>query len=150
MSFISVTRLRLRSVRYLPGFVLHTFGSLRQVRKAPGFRGGSLLPDRRWAFWTMTAWDNRESMRRYMTTGSHRTAMPRLLDWCDEASVVHWEQPEDAIPTWAWADKQMRETGRASKVHNPSSQHVTLTYRTPRTFGAGPIRPAKESARNSA
>ena len=150
MSFISVTRLRVRSVRYLPGFALHTFRSLRQVRKAPGFRGGSLLSDRRWTFWTMTAWDNRENMRSYMTTGSHRTAMPRLLDWCDEASVVHWDQPEGALPTWAEANKRMHETGRTSKVRNPSPQHAELNYRTPRVFGAGPIRPAKASARNSA
>ena len=149
MLFISVTRLRIRSVRYLPGFVVHTLGSLRQVRKAPGFRGGSLLPDRHWTFWTMTAWDDRESMRSYMTTGSHRTAMPRLLDWCDEASVVHWDQPEVALPTWAEADKRMHETGRASKVRNPSPQHAKLNYRTPRIFGAGPIRPANEAARSA-
>ena len=46
----------------------------------------------------MTAWDSQESMRRYMTTGSHKKAMPKLMKWCDEASVAHWEQEGDALP----------------------------------------------------
>lgn len=55
MPFVSIMRLRVRSVRFLPGFALHTLRSIRQVRHAPGFRGGSLLADRAWTFWTMTA-----------------------------------------------------------------------------------------------
>ena len=63
MPFVSVTRLRLRSVRFLPGFAWHNLRTLKQVKAAPGFRGGSVLADRRWAFWTLTAWDSREAMR---------------------------------------------------------------------------------------
>lgn len=99
MPFVSITRLRVRSFRFLPSFILHTLRSLRQVKEAAGFRGGSLLADRKWTFWTMTAWDSHDSMRAYMMNGSHRVAMPRLLDWCDEASVVHWDQPQDALPS---------------------------------------------------
>jgi hypothetical protein len=84
MPFISITRLRVRSVRFLPLFVLFAFRSLRQVKTAAGFQNGSLLADRDWTFWTMTAWDNQDSMRRFMAAGSHKEAMPRLLDWCDE------------------------------------------------------------------
>lgn len=141
MPFISVTRLRIRSIRFLPAFALDFFRTRRQVRTAPGFRGGSLLADRRWTFWTMTAWDNQQSMRSYMTAGDHRKAMPNLLDWCDEASVVHWDETEDALPSWQDADRHMRETGRASKVKRPSPQHATLKYRTPRVTIAGPILP---------
>src|ERR1700733_7105751 len=92
MIFVSLTRLRLRSFRFVPVFVLYMLRSLRQVKKATGFQHGALLADRRWTFWTMTAWDSHESMRQYMTTGSHKNAMPHLLYWCDEASVAHWNQ----------------------------------------------------------
>lgn len=140
MVFVSLTRLRIRSIRFVPLFVLHMLRTLRQVKKAPGFQHGALLADRSWTFWTMTAWDTHESMRQYMTTGSHKTAMPHLLNWCDEASVAHWNQPESTLPSWTDADQRMREGGRASKVRNPSPQHGNLSYRTPRTTGTGTIR----------
>lgn len=142
MPFVSVTRLRIRSFRFLPFFAVHTHRSLKQVKRAPGFKGGSLLPDKRWTFWTMTLWDTQESMRQYMVNGSHRTAMPHLLVWCDEASVVHWNQPEDTLPSWNEADSRMRHSGRASKVRFPSPHHADLTYQTPRLGRAGPIHPA--------
>jgi hypothetical protein len=90
----------------------------------------------------MTTWDNQESIRRFITAGSHRAAMPHLLDWCDEASVVHWEQLKGVLPSWEEADKRMRENGRVSKVRFPSSAHATLSYRPPRVTTAGPIRPS--------
>ena len=140
MIFVSLTRLRIRSFRFVPGFVLHTLRSLRQVKRAPGFHDGALLADRSWTFWTMTAWDREESMRQYTISGAHKQAMPHLLHWCDEASVAHWTQPEATLPSWIEADKLMRESGRASKVRHPSAQHASLGYRAPRTTTGGPIR----------
>jgi hypothetical protein len=145
MPFISITRLRVRSIRFLPYFVLYTYRSLRQVKTSFGFQGGGLLADRSWTFWTMTAWDSQESMRGFMATGSHRAAMPRLLEWCDEASVVHWDQAQTALPSWTEADQRMRASGRVSKVRNPSPQHATLTYRTPRVSADAAIRPVKKA-----
>ena len=143
MPFVSVTRLRLRSIRFLPAFAVHTLRSLRQVRGSAGFRGGSLLPDRRWTFWTLTVWDDRDAMRAYMTAGAHRTAMPKLLDWCDEASVVHWDAATPDLPGWPDADARMRVEGRPSKVHRPSADHQPMTFATPRLFGGGPITPTR-------
>jgi hypothetical protein len=127
-------------------FALHALRSIRQVKKAAGFQGGSLLPDRHWTFWTMTAWDSHESMRQYMIDGSHREAMTHLAYWCDEASVVHWEEPEDALPEWPEADRRMRESGRASKVKFPSPNHASRSYRPPMTAMAGVIRAAGAKA----
>ena len=141
MPFVSVTRLRLRSIRFLPVFAVHTLRSIRQVRGSAGFRGGSLLPDRRWTFWTLTVWDDRDAMRAYMTAGAHRTAMPKLLDWCDEASVVHWDDTDPAVPGWATADARMRREGRPSKVRRPSADHAAMTFAAARLTGGGTIRP---------
>lgn len=140
--FISLTRLRIRSIRFIPFFAVQTFQALQQVRKASGFQTGSLLPDRDWTYWTMTAWNSQESMRQFMSTGAHKTAMPHLMNWCDEASVTHWNQEENNLPTWEEADRRMRDSGRASKVLRPSSRHATLTYREPRTSGAASIHAA--------
>jgi heme-degrading monooxygenase HmoA len=133
MSFVSLTRLRVRSIRFMPFFAVHTTRSLRQVRKAHGFQTGALLPDRNWTFWTMTAWDDAESMRRFMTAGAHKIAMGHLMHWCDEASVAHWEQEGSLLPSWEEADRIMRASGRASKVNHPSAEHAGLNYRAPRT-----------------
>ena len=141
MPFVSVTRLRLRSVRFVPAFVLHNLRTLRQVRAAPGFRGGSLLADRALAFWTLTAWDNREAMETYLTTGPHRAAMPHLLDWCDEGAVVHWDQDGDGLPGWAEADRRLRKHGRPSKLRHPGPHHADLSFSPTRTTLNGPLRP---------
>ncbi|HLI20558.1 MAG TPA: hypothetical protein VKV32_05545, partial [Stellaceae bacterium] len=63
------------------------------------------------------------SMRSFMTTGAHRLVMPKILDWCDEASVVHWPQDGDNLPDWAIAEARMRTEGRTSRVRNPSPAH---------------------------
>ena len=81
-------------------------------------------------------------MRQYMITGPHKIAMPFLMDWCDEASVARWVQPEPALPSWTIADQRMRESGRASKVKHPSPHHANLSYRTPRTTRGGSIQKA--------
>jgi hypothetical protein len=140
MTFVSLTRLRIRSLRFMPLFAIYAFRSQRQVSRAPGFQSGALLADRSRAYWTMTAWDSEQSMRAYMTTGAHKKAMPHLLHWCDEASVAHWTQQDATLPSWTEADRRMREGGRASKVRNPSPEHASLSYRAPRTVGGALIR----------
>ena len=141
MPFISITRLRVRSARFLPAFALHTLRSIRQARGAAGFHGGALLVDRGRTFWTLTTWDAQDSMRGYMSAGAHRLAMPHLLDWCDEASVAHWTQPEDTLPSWGEVDRRMRESGRPSKVRHPSPQHAIMSFSRPRPLSAASIKP---------
>ncbi len=99
MVFVSLTRLRLRSIRFVPLFAIHAMRTQKQVQRAPGFKVGALLPDRNWTFWTMTAWDSQASMRAYMTDGAHKQAMPKLMEWCDEASVATGNNPERSCRT---------------------------------------------------
>jgi len=113
----------------MPGFAWYAVRSNAQVKRSKGFLRGGLLPDRQFTFWTMTAWESQEAMRAFMTSGAHMKAMPKLLDWCDEASVAHWTQEDEALPTWEEADKKMRMIGRASKVRHPSAAHAGLEYR---------------------
>jgi hypothetical protein len=142
MTFVSITRLRIRSWRFMPAFLIRTSATQRQVRIAPGFLGGALLADAGRTFWTMTLWRGQEDMRRYMASGAHLRAMPKLLGWCDEASVAHWIQDGDTAPDWAEADRRMRAQGRPSKLHHPAPGHATLAYDPPREGRSVPIRPA--------
>ncbi|QXQ06265.1 hypothetical protein KX816_19155 [Sphingosinicellaceae bacterium] len=141
MAYVSITRLRIRSLRFLPPFALHALRSNAQVKRAEGFLAGSLLPDRKLTFWTMTLWREQADMRRYMASGAHLRAMPMLIRWCDEASIVHWDQAGRDLPDWQDADRRMRAQGRPSKVGHPSPNHGDLSYRPPRTTAAAPIEP---------
>lgn len=143
MTFVSITRLRIRSLRFMPQFLIHTMWTGRQTKRADGFLDGSLLADRKRTFWTITIWRDQAAMRAYMTSGAHLKAMPKLLGWCDEASVVHWSQGNAVMPDWQEADRRMRMEGRSSKVLNPSPNHRNLTYHAPRTTRAVPIKPTE-------
>ena len=143
MPFVSVTRLRVRSIFFLPQFIVHAMRSSRQAQRAPGFLGGRLMRDSRDAFWTVTVWRDAKAMDAYRTTGAHRAAMPKLLHWCDEASVVHWMQDSNDVPLWIEAHERMVKDGRPSKVNHPSPNHSSHKIPAPRASRfANEIRPA--------
>ncbi len=141
MPLVSVTRARIRRVWSVPPFALAAFASLKQARGADGFLGGSVCPDRRLAFWTLTVWRSEDAMRAYILSGPHRGAMSKFAVWCDEASVVHWEQAGEAAPPWIEAAERMRRQGRPSKIRRPSRNHQTMTFADPRLSAAAPISP---------
>ncbi|MDX2229231.1 MAG: DUF3291 domain-containing protein [Leptolyngbyaceae cyanobacterium bins.349] len=124
MAFVSITRLRLRSPLYLLPFFRYAIPSAQQSATAPG----NLITQTRrvglTAYWTLTVWEDEASMRRYMTSGSHREAMPKLAQWCDEASTVHWVQETTTLPTWEEIQQRMMTQGRLYPVKYPSSHHA--------------------------
>ncbi len=120
MALISVTRLRLRSSRFLIPFFWHALRTTIQARRAPGNLDVKTTRAAGNAFWTLTAWEDEASMRAYRNSGPHRRAMPKLLEWCDEASVGHWEQATAELPDWREARRRMMAEGRLSKVKHPS------------------------------
>lgn len=136
MPLISVTRLRIRSVFYLPQFIWYAFKSQRQAERSKGFLGGRLMRDKGNAFWTLTAWVDAAAMRAYRGTGAHLKAMPKLLDWCDEASVANWEQQGAGLPTWAEAHSRMTAEGRMSKVRHPSERQLAKEIPAPASGGS--------------
>src|SRR5690349_14030720 len=88
VTFVSVTRLRLRSNWSLVPVMWETRKITRQARRTSGFLGGRLLSEAKKAFWTLTAWEDGSAMNVFRTQGAHGDVMPKLLEWCDEAAVV--------------------------------------------------------------
>lgn len=123
MTLVSITRLRLRSIRYLFPFVLRAQASNRQATKTPGCRGVLTRKTRGLTFWTLSLWDDEKSMRAFLRGSPHREAMPKLAQWCDEASVGHWPQEAAHFPAWDAATRLMQEHGHLSRVLNPSKAH---------------------------
>lgn len=126
MAFNSITRLRLRSFRTLPAFFREAAASSDQAARSAGFLGGALLPEGRMVFWTRTAWESEAAMKAYRDSDVHRAVMPKLIDWCDEASVAHWEG--EAASDWNEIYRRMVETGRSSRVRHPTADHTAKRY----------------------
>ena len=71
-------------------------------------------------------------MRSYISSGARRRVMPKLMDWCDEAYVGHWEQESAEHPDWIETHRQMKENERKSKVNNPSPVHLAFEIPEPK------------------
>src|SRR5579864_1537428 len=132
MAFISVTRLRMRSTRYLPPFLWEAMKITRQAQRPSGFLSGRLLVEGKRVFWTVTAWEESAAMNAFRTQGAHGGVMPKLLEWCDEAAVVHWTQISETLPSWQEAHHRMMKEGRPSKVKFASAAQVAYEIPEPR------------------
>lgn len=140
MPVVSVTRLRVRSWIYLPAFLIRTIRITRQAKKAPGNLAAKVLRDRHNTFWTSTSWASESAMRTFMLTPPHGPAMRKLLDWCDEAALVHWSQPSAQLPGWSEACERMQRDGRTSKVNHPSENHRRFVIPPPPAHARSEIR----------
>ena len=101
-------------------FVIQSFRAAQQAKSAEGNLSVSLLRQPQWAFWTRTVWTSQEAMRSYKISGVHRGVMRKLLEWCDEAALVHWTQALQQPPEWTEAREKMQAIGRTSNVNHPS------------------------------
>lgn len=72
---ISITRLRVRSLWFLPGFIFYALRSARQARSIPGNLDTGLLREANNTYWTRTAWQDETAMRAFMMAMPHRRAM---------------------------------------------------------------------------
>ena len=80
MVFVSVTRVRPRSLRCLLIVVLHSWRSRSQLRGTMGFIGRYLASGPRFGMWTVTVWDDEQSMREWIaqTQITIRAVLQRL------------------------------------------------------------------------
>ena len=132
MPFVSITRLRVRSWRYVPGFLIQSLRAALQAKRAPGSLAVSVLRDADRAFWTRTVWKDEAAMRTFMQSGVHRRVMSRLPEWCNEAALGHWVQDAAEPPSWAEAHRRLQAEGRRSRVSHPSEAQRRFEIREPR------------------
>jgi uncharacterized protein DUF3291 len=122
MPVVSVTRLHLRSVRFLPAFFWYSKKSARQAKKTPGNLGAKLRKTHGLAFWTLTMWQNRGALRTFVSASPHKEAMQRLPYWCDEGAFADWEEDSTQWPHWEEAAQRLSANGRLAQVLYPSAQ----------------------------
>ncbi len=133
MPVISITRLRVRSWRFMPAFAFYAIQTRQQSTRAPGNLGVDLFREPGNIFWTATAWESEAAIKQYMISGAHGKVMPKLMHWCDEASVARWSQDSTTLPSWPEAHRRMQTEGRRSKVRHPSAAHERFEIPTPKS-----------------
>jgi hypothetical protein len=129
LPLVSITRLRVRSWRFLPAFFVAALRSAFQARRARDNLAVTILREAHNTFWTRSIWASEAAMKSFMVSGVHRKVMPKLLNWCDEASVARWTSDLSQEPTWEEVHLRMQRDGRVSRVNHPSE--AQLLFRIP-------------------
>jgi len=111
-----------------------------QSAKAKGNSATKILKERKNTFWTATVWSDEAAMKNFMLAPPHRIAMRKLLEWCDEAALVHWTQEHSELPDWIAAHARLQNEGRRSKVNHPSGAHIAYELPRPRPGRTGELR----------
>lgn len=120
MAFITVNRVRIRTLRIIPVFTIAICMIYRQARRAPGCLGLRIYRTRGLAVWTVTAWTDETSMLKFRDSGPHGAVRPKKRQWFNEAAIAHWHQESCQLPSSSEAARRLRETGRLSIVLSPS------------------------------
>jgi len=80
----------------MPAFCWHTLTSLAQARKSSGIvRVGARIVDG--TYHTLTVWTDEASMRRFVSSGSHRVAMKNFRQL---GSGRTYGYASDFVPDW--------------------------------------------------
>jgi hypothetical protein len=131
MAIIAITRLRLRDPALLDEFFTAAADLLLQAQGADGSIRADAIADANDVWWTVSAWRTRGDMRRYTATEPHRSAMPRLDDWCDEATFADWEQEDNDLPDWETSHEFLIEHGTSAPLSHPSPANATRDFPAP-------------------
>lgn len=140
MPVVSITRLRVRSWLYLPAFFLRAIRIGKQAARSEGNLAVKIFADKRSTFWTSTCWQSEAAMRAFMLAPLHGPTMRKLLEWCDEASLVHWTQSDADLPSWSEAHRRLIAEGRPSKVNHPTAAHTAHDLPPPGASTRGEVR----------
>lgn len=121
MAFMTVNRVRVRSVWVWPVLAWVLWRIYRQARRAPGNLGVRVFTTCGRDLWTVTAWADEGAMRAFRDSGPHGRAKRKKPEWFDEAAVADWHQDHPTLPTVAEAAAILRAAGRPSYVRFPSA-----------------------------
>jgi hypothetical protein len=104
------SRFFLKSLRRVPAFLSSSVRIMRQADAASGIVGWSLGMDLfRLEFHTLSAWENADSLRRFVRDGSHRAALESFeQDMRRKSIFVYYEVFGRDIPL-TWKDAIARQ-----------------------------------------
>ena len=103
--FISVTYLELKSITKIFRFIKYNFRVVKQMKNTPGLlkqetRGRSL-----YRYYTLTAWNSKQSMLNFRNSEAHLEAMRITKSVATKADAINFES--DDLPGWKLAFQMM-------------------------------------------
>jgi nitrite reductase/ring-hydroxylating ferredoxin subunit len=106
-----LSRLPLATFRAMPKFFRFVFGIRRQLAESEGLIGYSLdAHPLAKEFWTLSVWEDRESLWRFVQRMPHTQAMQDLLPHMKQTEFFHFEVAGDSVPPdWQETKRRMRE-----------------------------------------
>lgn len=108
--YVSITRLKLKSIWRLREFIKMSNEIFEQAQNAPGNLNTKL--SNRWFryFYTQTHWNSREAMQQFVVNGAHREAMKQWKDIAMEIKVHGFETSHP--PKWKLSRQLVAQQGR--------------------------------------
>ena len=102
------SRLELRSLRHVPGFLGAAMKLRKQVRAMPGALGVSLIaqPAHK-TFWTLSAWVDQPSLDAFVATPAHVAVMQRYHERMNGSAFTTWTVKTGDLPEPRSSAKQL-------------------------------------------
>ncbi|WP_328912174.1 MULTISPECIES: DUF3291 domain-containing protein [unclassified Streptomyces] len=110
-ALVMASRLEVARLKDVPRFFVKSLAAWKQVGKAPGAVGASLVaePLKR-TFWTLSAWESREALYDYVAAEPHHTIMTGQRAVMRDSTFVFWNVPTEQLPvSWEEARRRLAE-----------------------------------------
>ncbi|HMU46454.1 MAG TPA: DUF3291 domain-containing protein [Chitinophagaceae bacterium] len=101
------TELHVRSFWKFFPFARHATRSMKQAKNSPGIIHASVHNGGWRIGYTLTAWENKDSMMQFRNTGAHKIAMQKISRLSHQYKTMMWEATE--VPTWKEAKKKLQQ-----------------------------------------
>jgi hypothetical protein len=137
------TRNQLRSVRFCVPMLLARRRIAQQLSTQPGllrYASGVRTPTE---FFTLTVWQNRESMQQFMQTGAHEQLMWHFTRWTSSFWGMRWEPGPGTAEVGAWDGLRLSDLRANTQPRSPLVAAGLLPPNAPR---AGPLGPRPEAS----
>ena len=131
MPVIVVTRLRLKDPALLDEFFTDGVAAIEQAQKSEGNLGTDALAEAHNAWWSVSAWQDRQLMQAFVNSQPHLGITARLDHYCDEATFVDWEQGSPGLPDWQTSWRHLTADGQAAELTDASPANLTRDFPPP-------------------
>jgi Antibiotic biosynthesis monooxygenase len=131
MPVIVVTRLRLKDPALLDEFFTDGVAAIEQAQKSEGNLGTDALAEAHNAWWSVSAWQDRQLMRAFVNSQPHLGITARLDHYCDEATFVDWEQDGPGLPDWQTSWRHLTADGKAAELTDASPANQARDFPPP-------------------